>query len=234
MLLKGLIIETPPLDIYAQMAADEYFCETMPRKYLLRFYNWQSGGVTFGYSQRYSTVITRLKKEKKEGLPPVRRPTGGGIVYHENDLTFSFIFHYPCVTFNPRRIYFLLHNAIKREYGKSVLNFDISSDKTENYNTNFPAMECFKKPVEMDLLSEGKKALGGALRKFADYMLYQASLQTAEVRKNADFHKKTIAKAFANEFNIIWEEKKMAGEEMEKVLQIKEMKYMTKSWNRRI
>ena len=53
---KGLIIETPPLDVYEQMAADEALCETLPAPYVLRFYNWKAPGITFGYSQRRKAV----------------------------------------------------------------------------------------------------------------------------------------------------------------------------------
>ena len=57
---KGLIIETQPLDVYGQMAADEALCEAMPAPYLLRFYNWRAPGVTFGYSQRRRQVQQAL------------------------------------------------------------------------------------------------------------------------------------------------------------------------------
>ena len=95
MMNKGLLIETSPLDVYGQMATDEALCETLPAAHVLRFYNWASPGVTFGYSQRRKAVLEAVAAAKTSITDIVRRPTGGGIVFHETDITFSFIFPSP-------------------------------------------------------------------------------------------------------------------------------------------
>ena len=50
----------------------------------LRFYAWSEPAATFGYSQRYAELesMTRLR-------PLIRRPTGGGLVPHDRDWTYS-------------------------------------------------------------------------------------------------------------------------------------------------
>ena len=54
---------------------------------VLRFYGWTEPAATFGYFQKYADVerATRLR-------PLIRRPTGGGIVPHDADWTYSLVF----------------------------------------------------------------------------------------------------------------------------------------------
>src|SRR5512133_2181915 len=51
---------------------------------VLRFYGWTQPAASFGYFQKYADVeaLTDLR-------PLVRRPTGGGIVPHDRDWTYS-------------------------------------------------------------------------------------------------------------------------------------------------
>ena len=71
------------------MALDEALLEAMPRlqKPFLRFYGWTEPAATFGYFQKYADVerATLLR-------PLIRRPTGGGIVPHDVDWTYSLAF----------------------------------------------------------------------------------------------------------------------------------------------
>ncbi|MBU2530248.1 MAG: hypothetical protein KKD35_04325 [Elusimicrobia bacterium] len=231
---KGLKINTPPLNVFEQMATDEIMCDTIPEKFILRFYNWKEPGITFGYSQRHIFVADAVQQENKENFLITRRPTGGGIVYHETDLTFSFIFHYPGEFFKPVETYKKIHNAINSEYALAGKDLNILEQKESNYDINNPIMDCFQKPVNMDILCEGKKALGGALRKFGDYMLYQASLQLDEVRENASFHKNIIAKAFSKEFNISWVDEKLSETHLQALEKLVQTKYSTDDWNKRI
>ena len=54
---------------------------------MLRFYGWTEPAATFGYFQKYAEVerATLLR-------PLIRRPTGGGIVPHDADWTYSLAF----------------------------------------------------------------------------------------------------------------------------------------------
>ena len=71
------------------MALDEALLESMPRlgRPVLRFYGWTEPAATFGYFQKYADVerATHLR-------PLIRRPTGGGIVPHNADWTYSLAF----------------------------------------------------------------------------------------------------------------------------------------------
>jgi len=231
---KGLIIETPPFDVYEQMAADEALCETLPARYVLRFYNWKGDGVTFGYSQRRKAVGEAVAASGSAITDLVRRPTGGGIVFHESDLTFSFIFHSPGAYFEPGRTYDRLHRAINAEYARLGVHYELLNEKTTDYAVNDPVMSCFSKPVNMDILYNGKKVLGGALRKLGDYMLYQASFQAPDARKNSGMHRNAVIKALGTEFGLAWDVQAMEPATLERTAAAAEGKYRTRAWNERI
>ncbi|HNW44587.1 MAG TPA: hypothetical protein PKI19_08785 [Elusimicrobiales bacterium] len=231
---KGIIIETPPLDVYGQMATDEALCEGLPAPHVLRFYNWAGPGITFGYSQRLKAVREAVAAANCSIADIVRRPTGGGIVFHETDLTFSFIFHSPGAYFEPAKTYDRLHRAITDEYSRLGIGFDLLKEKTKDYAVNDPVMNCFAKPVNMDILYNGKKVLGGALRKFGDYMLYQASFQAPDARQNSALHRNAVIKALGAEFGLNWEVTALSPETGEKAAGIAAAKYRTPAWNERI
>jgi lipoate-protein ligase A len=231
---KGLIIETQPLDVYGQMAADEALCEAMPAPYVLRFYNWKEPGITFGYSQRRRQVQQALDAAACPITAVTRRPTGGGIVFHETDMTFSFIFPSPGVLFEPGKTYDRLHRAINAEYARLGVSFDLLNEKTKDYAVNDPVMNCFSKPVDKDILYNGKKVLGGALRKFGEHMLYQASFQAPDARPNAAMHRNAVIKALGAEFGLQWEAAAMPQAAGAKAAELAAKKYSTREWNERI
>ncbi|MDA8242558.1 MAG: hypothetical protein M0025_00345 [Elusimicrobia bacterium] len=231
---KGLIIETQPLDVFEQMAADEALCEALPAKYVLRFFNWKDRGITFGYSQRRRAVGEAVAAAGSAITSIVRRPTGGGIVFHETDLTFSFIFHSPGVYFEPGKVYDRLHSAINAEYARRGAGFGLLSEKTRDYAVNDPVMDCFSKPVNMDILYNGKKVLGGALRKLGDYMLYQASFQAPDARANSGLHRNAVISALGAEFGLQWETAAMPDPARRRAEELAASKYATREWNERI
>ncbi|HBA60719.1 MAG TPA: hypothetical protein DCZ92_07850 [Elusimicrobia bacterium] len=231
---KGIIIETQALDVYEQMAMDEALCEAMPAPHILRFYNWKAPGITYGYSQRRKNVEEAVAAAGCAIKDATRRPTGGGIVFHETDLTFSFIFHCPGVYFEPGKTYDRLHKAINDEYARQGVTFDLLKEKTKDYAVNDPVMDCFSKPVNMDILYNGKKVLGGALRKFGDHMLYQASFQAPDARANAPRHSNAVIKALGGEFGLEWENTAAAPETLGRAAELAETKYRSAAWNGRI
>src|SRR5207248_11592242 len=84
-----LLLRCGPRSAAENMAVEEALleaagCIATP---VLRFYSWSEPAASFGYFQRYAEVLqlTSLR-------PLVRRPTGGGLVTHDADWTYSLIF----------------------------------------------------------------------------------------------------------------------------------------------
>src|SRR5207245_8073052 len=67
------------------MAIDEALLDsgTIPS---IRFYRWRSSALSFGYFGRFADVADYAGERDL-----VRRWTGGGIVFHEEDLTYSIV-----------------------------------------------------------------------------------------------------------------------------------------------
>lgn len=73
------------------MAIDFLMLQRYPNEQVSRFrhYGWRSPAFTFGYSQKIAFVRARLPVDESFDL--CRRPTGGGIVDHRDDWTYSLV-----------------------------------------------------------------------------------------------------------------------------------------------
>jgi lipoate-protein ligase A len=154
-----------------QMALDEVLLGSVARP-TLRIYNWSAPSVTFGYFQKIEEV-----RKTYPDLPPVRRWTGGGMVEHGEDLTFSLMIPRTeyAASISPALFYKELHGGIaawlSEELGSEVR---LAGQAEIRSGTS-----CFIAPACDDLLLGGKKILGGAQRRSAGALLYQGSLQGA-------------------------------------------------------
>ena len=75
------------------MAVDEAIFITTKEKNLsptLRFYRWRPSVVSIGYAQNVGEEVN-LKECKRLKMDVVRRYTGGGAIFHDDELTYSFI-----------------------------------------------------------------------------------------------------------------------------------------------
>jgi lipoate-protein ligase A len=99
------------------MALDEALLEAVTRlgRPVLRFYGWTESAATFGYFQKYADVerATQLR-------PLIRRPTGGGIVPHDADWTYSLAFPpgHEWHSLKAEESYRRVHEWIQRAFAK--------------------------------------------------------------------------------------------------------------------
>jgi lipoate-protein ligase A len=56
----------------------------------IRVYTWSPPAITIGYFQK-SEVETNREKCMEDGIPVIRRITGGGAVFHDHEITYSII-----------------------------------------------------------------------------------------------------------------------------------------------
>ncbi|MFT4692511.1 MAG: lipoate-protein ligase A [Limisphaerales bacterium] len=135
---------------------------------VLRFYSWLEPAATFGYFQPYAMVSNAT-----ELRPLVRRPTGGGIVPHDRDWTYSLIVPvgHDWHGLNARRSYEQIHSWID----VALRNLGVATRLAEL------AVEgegkCFVGCEENDVLFEGNKIGGAAQRRNRDGLLIQGSIQ---------------------------------------------------------
>jgi lipoate-protein ligase A len=153
------------------MALDEAVLSlSAPKALVLRVYAWRGAACTFGFSQRYADAKAACAK----GVEPVRRATGGGIVHHDGDTTFSLVFPWQrgCA---PESVYKNIHRGIHQALKARGTANAIWSPKTAPEGI---AAACFLRAEKFDLVNDDDvKILGGALRKKGVKGLYQGSLR---------------------------------------------------------
>ena len=139
-------------------------------KPVLRFYGWTEPAATFGYSQRVAEIeaLTHLR-------PVIRRPTGGGLVPHDFDWTYSVIVPpgHPWYELSAVESYRTVHEWVAAGLNGTGLNGVTLADCCLK-----PAPgQCFLGYEKYDVLWSGKKVAGAAQRRSKNGLLIQGSLQ---------------------------------------------------------
>lgn len=153
------------------MAIDQWLLER-ERAPLLRVYEWEGAWGSLGYFGSLQEAHVALP-----GVPLVRRSTGGGIVDHRCDRTYTLIVpRFEGLAVAPggesyRRIHQALAEAM-REEGADVTLVAIEEAGESGV--------CFERPVQWDLVdSSGRKLAGAGQRRTRDGLLHQGSVQGA-------------------------------------------------------
>lgn len=87
------LIDTGPLDGPTNMALDEALLacfDPAKSKPVLRLYGWTPPAFSLGKFQQAGDVL-HLERCAREGIAVVRRVTGGGCIFHGDELTYSII-----------------------------------------------------------------------------------------------------------------------------------------------
>lgn len=224
---KVKLIISPALDTYSQMAVDELLVSSFAP--CIRFFNWNTRPqATFGYIQKIEQAKAELKNLGISSF--TRRITGGGLVLHKDDLTFSLVFDLPS-RIQPGLIYTALHGAIQEELKKAGFLASFYEGKSD-YKPQTSAgqvQNCFTNPVADDLMQDGKKVLGGALRRFDKRVLYQGSLQIkdAESQKAKDALLKGFLKYLSAD---TFENYTLSQDFINKAKHLAETKYKSEDW----
>jgi lipoate-protein ligase A len=93
--MKFRLLLTDFADAYSNMSIDESIMVHVAQNMsppTIRLYGWQPPAVSIGYFQGMEEEID-LRKCKELGVDYVRRITGGGAVFHESEVTYSFAIH---------------------------------------------------------------------------------------------------------------------------------------------
>jgi lipoyl(octanoyl) transferase len=150
------------------MAVDEWLLETA-RSPVLRVYRWQGNWGSLGYFGKISEARAALA-----GLDWVRRWTGGGLVDHRADWTYTLVVPAgeKLCQLGGSVSYRLIHEALAKALEEEGIEIRMSSGDQQT-----GAALCFRNPVGHDLMDgAGRKLAGAGQRRTKSGLLHQGSL----------------------------------------------------------
>jgi lipoate-protein ligase A len=209
------------------MALDEALLKNVSRlgQPVLRFYGWTEPAATFGYFQRFSEVeaATHLR-------PLIRRPTGGGIVPHDADWTYSVVFPpgHEWHSLKAEESYRRIHDWLRLAF----MELKIATELASSCKKTLPG-QCFAGHEKFDLLWRGKKIAGAAQRRNKSGLLIQGSVQPPAVAlSRGDWAQAMIAVATVR-FKVHWQMGVAEGELLVGADHLVAGKYSQTSYNQK-
>jgi lipoate-protein ligase A len=192
------LVNSGPGGAAFNMAMDEALLEAMPRlqEPVVRFYGWTEPAASFGYSQKYSEIAraTRLR-------PLVRRPTGGGLVPHDADWTYSLAFPtmHEWYALSAVESYRRAHAWIQRAFAELSISTELA-DCCRRPESG----QCFVGYEKFDVLWHGKKIAGAAQRRSKLGLLIQGSVQPPAVSIHREDWEASMKEVGVLEWNSKW------------------------------
>jgi len=174
------LICDPPRPAALNMAVDEVLMESQSHPGaipVLRFYTWEMPAYSAGYFQNVSQLASRLGA-KERNIPLVRRITGGGLVFHGTDLTFSLSLKNPSpyLPADVKSSYLKINEALRAGLSRSYPKLDYADCRTVPSGRVKGERICFDQPSCYDLLLEGRKVVGASQRRRAGALLHQSAI----------------------------------------------------------
>jgi lipoate-protein ligase A len=209
------------------MAWDEVLLRAVVRlgAPLLRFYGWTEPAATFGYFQRIAEVEawTPLR-------PLIRRPTGGGVVPHDADWTYSLSVPpaHAWYALPAEESYRQLHEWVAAALGRLNVPVELSPC----CHKQLPG-RCFAGPEKFDIVSAGIKIAGAAQRRMREGLLIQGSLQPVPRGAARPDWQRAMCDSARDRFGIHWREFKPDEALQRAAMELAVERYGRDDYNRR-
>ena len=241
---KFRLIKIKEFDAFTNMALDEAISEFVKEGKSLptiRFYKWKPSAISIGYFQGLKNEVN-LEECKKQGVDVVRRRTGGGAVYHDDEITYSIIGKQELFSADIIKSYEEICNYIVKALAKigieaqfSPINDVLADGKkisgSAQTRRNGVLLQhgtvLFKVDVDkmFSLLKVGKE-------KIADKLIKSVKKRVTSVSDISDATEEQLINALEESFSegkeIIVED--YTKEELERAEELKE-KYKSEEWN---
>lgn len=207
------VLDPQPHGAAFNMALDEVLLADV-REPLLRIYRWERPAVSFGYFGKVAEVARTWP-----GPELMRRWTGGGVVPHGEDFTYTLVVPRvePLARMAPAESYRVIHEALARALVNAGEPVSIATDAGAKISD-----ACFENAVAFDVLAGGRKIAGAAQRRTLAGLLHQGSVQSARGPED-------LAAAFARRVK----RRALTADEMTRAAELAAAKYATDAWLRR-
>lgn len=163
----------------ANMARDEALLDSVaegPRSAVLRTYGWVEPTLSLGYFQR----IAEAEREPRwRGVPMVRRPSGGGAIWHHHEVTYALVLpaQHPLAR-RSAELYRAVHAAIAQAIAGTGIAAERRGVARADSQQQRPFL-CFADRDPEDLLVRGSKIVGSAQRRRRGAVLQHGALLLA-------------------------------------------------------
>jgi lipoyl(octanoyl) transferase len=201
------------------MAVDEALLREV-REPVLRIYGWDVPAVSLGYFQPAALV--------PEGRPFVRRYTGGGLVDHAHDVTYTVVLPraHPWMQLSAPASYEQIHLGVQA----ALAACGIESELTPTASTA-ESEACFQKPVRFDIVAADAKLSGAAQRRTREGLLHQGSILLPDPARNGDL-RRDFAQAFAKRLELSLKSGDLTEAESARAKALERDRYTTDAWNK--
>jgi len=155
------------------MAVDELLLQGLAEDPVLRFYDWEGAWVSVGYFGD----LEAAQEVFGESVSLVRRWTGGGVVDHRDDMTYSLMIPRGHAVAKTRgaESYAAIHAAVVEALRACGVEARLIAVDGEG-----DSAQCFEKPVAWDVVdATGNKLAGAGQRRTRWGLLHQGSVQLA-------------------------------------------------------
>lgn len=149
----------------------------------LRIYSWRTACISLGYSQEIETEID-VAAAGRLGYDVVKRPTGGGIVFHnEAEVTYSLVMSLtdPLLPKGLIPSYKIISEAIVAGLKSLGVRAEVKATRDlprrpagSRHATRDTL--CFSYPTEYEIVADGRKLVGSAQKRGKNAMLQQGSV----------------------------------------------------------
>ena len=175
------LILSPPLSGAENMAIDEALLrafdpESSPP--LLRLYSWNPPALSLGRFQKAAEVLD-LERSRGDGVAVVRRVTGGGVIYHADELTYSLV----CApgqippSASVKDSFRVLTGFLLSFYRRLGLEPAYAADAApEGTKLGERTAFCFAGKESFDILTGGRKIGGNAQRRLKGVIFQHGSI----------------------------------------------------------
>jgi lipoate-protein ligase A len=211
---------------WLNMAIDELLLKQSAKsnRPMLRIYAWDCPTVSFGYVQKYPTA--------PQGYSIVRRMTGGGIVDHGNDLTYTVVIppEHPICAMNRIESYHILHQAVKWALESFGITVTLAADDAPPVDR--ATMQCFITPTRYDVIGDGKKYAGSAQRRTRNGILHQGSISQSAANNDNNLLTKQLVNGFEQELKVKFSPYKVRPDFLAEAQVLADNKYSSEAWNK--
>jgi lipoate-protein ligase A len=175
------LIDTGPLPGAENMAIDEsLLCLFKPgvSDPILRIYGWNPPSLSLGRFQNAEEVLD-VERCRADSMPVIRRVSGGGVIYHADELTYSIVCSPEQISSvsSVKESFRILTGFLINFYHSLNLNASyaldiVSDDERLGARTAF----CFAGKESFDILIDGKKIGGNAQRRNRNVIFQHGSI----------------------------------------------------------